>query len=603
MKTRILASDLIKHKNQPVLLRGWLNNLRAFGKVNFLILRDRSGLAQIVIQDKNEYQKIAHLQPGTIITVEGTAVEAAQAGLGVEVVSPHITVDVPIEDIPPVDYYKPEIQSDLDFILDHRPLSLRNREIQAVFKIQSAIAHAYRLFMNDTVQAVEYFAPNIIGASSEGGAEFFNVDYFGYNATLAQSSQLYKQIMVGVNERVFALMPFFRAENSNTVRHLTEGKQLEFEMGFFNHWHEILDIQENCLKFIIQYLHTHYSKEIATLNGNIIKAPQNVPFPRLTFAEAQELYYKRTGIDERHEPDLSPAAEKELCKYAAEEFGTDLIFVIDWKTSKRPFYAYPKEENPSLSNTFDLLCNGTEITSGGQRRHTYASMLEGIKEKGMDPSAFTDYLSIFKFGMPPHGGFGMGLERLTMTLLKLKNIREASLFPSDPKRIAGNRIKARIFFGSENIRNEIIRLIKFNDLNFEHLVHEPTPTSEDSARVRGTMPQEGVKALILRGKSSKKNYQLNIPSNLKLDMKAVSDLVGEKCEFENPEVIKERFGLVIGGVPPFGQLLNLETFFDEQVLNCKRAAFNCGLQTESIIMNTNDLLKLVQPKMGRFAKE
>jgi nondiscriminating aspartyl-tRNA synthetase len=603
MLPRILAADLPKHASKTVRVRGWLNNVRAFGKLNFLILRDRTGFAQIVVQDKTEFEKISHLHPGTVLTVTGTIVLSEKADLGVEMIDPKITVESAVSDITPVDYYKPEIQSDLDFILDHRPIALRNRRLQAVFRIQSALAHAYALFMTNEVKAVQYFAPNMIGASSEGGAEFFNVDYFGHTATLAQSSQLYKQIMVGVNERVFSLMPFFRAENSNTPRHLTEGKQFEFEMGFFDHWHEVLDIQEKCIKFMVKYIREHCEPELTVLNHSIINAPENVPIPRLTFAEAQELYFKRTGIDERHEPDLSPAAERELCHWSAEQYGTDLVFVIDWKTIKRPFYAYPKNDNPELTNTFDLLCNGTEITSGGQRRHTYDSMLEGIKSKGMDPANFDDYLSIFKFGMPPHGGFGMGLERITMTLLKLKNIREASLFPSDPKRIAGNRIEAKIFFGSENMRNEIIRLIKINNYEFKHLTHDPTPTSEDSARIRGTTPQEGVKALILKGKSSKKNYQLNIPSHLKLDMKAVADLVGEKCEFETPEIVQERFGLVVGGIPPFGQLLNLDTFFDEQVLKSEKAAFNCGMQTESIIMKTQDLIKLVQPKLGRFAKE
>lgn len=601
MTKRILASELSKYIDQPVKLRGWLNNVRPFGKLNFLILRDRSGFSQIVIDDKEEFRKISQLQPGSILTITGKAVANTQAALGVEVVSPQIVIEVPIKDVSPVDYFKPEIQSDLDFILDHRPISLRNRRIQATFKIQAAIAHAYRLFMYDVVNAVEYFAPNLIAASSEGGSEFFTVDYFGYTATLAQSSQLYKQMMVGVNERVFALMPFFRAENSNTPRHLTEGKQMEFEMGFFDHWHEILDIQENCLKFIVKYLNTNYASEIATLGNDIVKAPENVPFPRIPFAEAQEIFYQRTGIDERHEPDLSPAAERELCKYSQETFGTDLVFVIDWKTSKRPFYAYPNDENPEISNTFDLLCNGTEITSGGQRRHTYSSMLEGIQMKGMDPANFEDYLSIFKFGMPPHGGFGMGLERLTMTILKQKNIREASLFPSDPKRIAGNRIKAKIFFGAENIRNEIVRLLKQHEMEFQHLSHESTPTSEDSARVRNTTLEEGVKSLILRGKTSKKNYQVNIPSHLKLDMKAVAEAVGEKCDFESPEVIKERFGLTIGGVPPFGSLLNIDTLFDDQVAASNRSAFNCGLLTESIIMQSKDLIQLVQPKIGRFA--
>ena len=600
---RVLSSELLQHIHQPVELRGWLNNVRPFGKLNFIILRDRAGFAQIVIEDKEEYRKIASLQPGSVLRVSGTAVQSSYAELGVEVIKPMIFVEVPIHEVPPVEYYKPEIHSDLDFILDHRPIALRNRQIQAVFKIQAELTHAFRLYMHDNVKAVEYFAPNIIGASSEGGAEFFNVDYFGYTATLAQSSQLYKQMMVGVNERVFALMPFFRAENSNTTRHLTEGKQFEFEMGFFDDWHEILDIQEGCLKFIIHYLHTHCSSEIKTLGGNLVKAPEDVSFPRITFAEAQEIYFKRTGIDERNEPDLSPAAEKELCRYASDEFGTDLVFVTDWLTSKRPFYAYPKDDQSALSNTFDLLCGGTEITSGGQRRHTYLSMIEGIKSKGMDPANFDDYLSIFKYGMPEHGGFGMGLERLTMTILGLKNIREASLFPSDPKRIAGNRIKAKLFFGSENIRNEIIRLIKQNEMEFQHVVHPPTLTSEDSARVRGTLLEEGIKSLILRGKNSKKNYQVNIPSHLKLDMKVVADRVGEKCEFEDPAIIKERFGLAIGSVPPFGHLLNLETFFDERVLFYERSAFNCGMLTESIIMKSKDLVALTQPKFGPFAKE
>lgn len=600
---RILSSELSLHLNEQVTVCGWLNNLRAFGKLNFLILRDRNGFSQIVIENKDEYRKLASLQPGSLLTISGLVKASPQSELSVEIINPTITVDIPILETPPVEYYKPEITSDLEFILDHRPIALRNRQLQAVFRIQAEIAHAYRLYMHDVVKAVEYFAPNIIGASSEGGAEFFNVDYFGYTATLAQSSQLYKQIMVGVNERVFALMPFFRAENSNTARHLTEGKQLEFEMGFFNDWHEILDLQENCLKFVVKYLHQQCPKEIAVLGGNIIKAPENIPFPRLTFAEAQELYFKRTGIDERHEPDLSPAAERELCRYAADEHGTDLIFITDWKTVKRPFYSYPKDENPELTNTFDLLCAGTEITSGGQRRHTYDSMVEGIKMKGMDPANFSDYLSIFKYGMPPHGGFGIGLERLTMTILKLKNIREASLFPSDPKRIAGNKIKAKIFFGSENLRNEIIHLIKSGDMEYSHLVHEPTPTSEDSAKVRGTSLEEGVKAIILKGKTTKKNFQINIPSNLKVDMKAVAEAVGEKCEFEDPEIIKERFGIVVGGVPPFGTLMNLDTFFDDRLANCQKVAFNCGMQTESIIMKGQDLIKLVQPKLGRFAKE
>jgi len=597
---RVLIRDLEAHIQKKVRLRGWLNTVRPFGKLTFLLLRDRTGLIQVVIENKDELKKISNLQPGSILTVEGEAISSPSSIRAIEITQPTITVEHPIHEVPPIEYYKSELRSDLEVILDHRPIALRNVQIQAVFKLQAEIAHAYQLYMHDQVGAVEYFAPNIIGASSEGGAEFFNVDYFGYTATLAQSSQLYKQIMVGVNERVFALMPFFRAEPSHTTRHLSEGKQLEFEMGFFDHWHEILDIQEGCLKFIVSHLHKHCGPELAALGHDIVRAPQGTPFPRLTFAEAQELYYKRTKIDERHEPDLSPAAERELCAWALETHGTDLVFITDWKMEKRPFYAQPSQDG--LTNTFDLLCAGTEITSGGQRRHTYESMVEGLKMKSMNPDNFADYLSIFKYGMPPHGGFGMGLERLTMTLLKLKNIREASLFPSDTKRIAGNRIKAKIFFGGENIRNEILRLCHHHKMDIQHLVHEGTPTSQDSARIRGTKMEEGIKALILRGKNTKKNYQFNISSHLKLDMKAVADLVGEKCDFEDPAVIFERFGLTLGSIPPFGPLLNLDTYFDEEIKKEPRSCFNCGLITESIVMPTKDLIILIDPKWGRFSK-
>ena len=595
MIKRILSKDLAAYVRKSVRVRGWLNNLREMGKLNFLMLRDSSGLCQIVITDKEELRKLKGFHPGTILTVEGLVVLNNEH---IEITDPVVTVENPVYETPPLEYYKPTMAGELEFILDNRPIALRNRRLQAVFKIQAEIVHAYRLFMHDKIGAIEYFAPNIIGASSEGGAEFFTVDYFGHTATLAQSSQLYKQMMVGVNERVFALMPFFRAEPSHTPRHLSEGKQFEFEMGFFDHWHELLEIQEECIKVILQHLWASCMEEMQLFET--IKAPLEIPFPRLTYIEAQELFYQRTGIDERNEPDLSPAAERELCKWALEEKGTDLLFVTDWLTEKRPFYSYPNEKNPELSNTMDLLCGGIEISSGGQRRHTHASMVEGIITKGMNPEHFKDYLSIFRYGMPCHGGFGIGLERLTMTILKLKNIREVSLFPSDPKRIAGVRIRSKIFFGSENIRNEIIRILKYRSFDYKYLIHEETPALEESACMPNPSYDAGIKALILRTKNSKKNVQINIPGHKKVDMRAVAEAVGEKCEFEDPEVIFERFGLKVGGIPPFGTLLNIETYFDIGIRGC--CHFNCGFLTETIEMNAEELLEIVQPRIGLFAK-
>lgn len=589
---RILAAKLNQHLNQPVMIRGWLHTIRALGKINFLIVRDRSGLAQVVVADREVGRTLHALQPGSVLRIEGTAIPAEKADLGVEIIDPKIDIEVPIHAVCPIDYYKPTMTADLEYILDNRPMALRNQKLQAIFNIQAEIVHAYRLYMHDVVGAVEYFAPNIIGASSEGGAEFFNVDYFGYTATLAQSSQLYKQIMVGVNERVFALMPFFRAENSNTPRHLTEGKQFEFEMGFFDHWHDVLDVQEGCIKYMIKHLNKHAASSIAALEKPLILAPENVPFPRLTFQEAQELFYKRTGIDERLEPDLSPAAERQLCAWAREEFGTDLVFVTDWKTSKRPFYSAPKEEDPTLTNTFDLLCAGTEITSGGQRRHTYDAMVAGIRMKGMDPANFDDYLSIFQFGMPPHGGFGMGLERLTMTFLGLNNIRWASLFPSDPRRIAGNRIKKKIFYGPETMRNEIVRLLRDGEIPFDHMIHPPFASPQEAAKSRNLPETQCLKSVLVRGKTTKKNALCVLPFTERLDMKAVAAALGEKCEVEEVEVIQERYGLVPHGVPPFGSLLNLETLFDSSVPLLDKVGFCCGMPTESLTLPARDLCRI-----------
>lgn len=591
---RVLSVDLPSYIGQRVRVSGWLHALRSFGKIYFLVLRDRKGLSQIIVENADDFTKLRALQVGSVLTVFGDVSQNEKAQLKVELVRPEINIDVAITEPPLIEYVKPEIPYELDFILDHRALSLRNRKIQAVFTIQAEIAHAYRQYMHDVVGAVEYFSPNIIGASSEGGAEFFNVDYFGYTATLAQSSQLYKQVMVGVNERVFALMPFFRAEKSHTTRHLSEGKQFEFEMGFFDDWHELMDIQEGAIKAILSHLKAFCADALALLDGQLIEAPLDVPFPRLTFEAAQQIYFERTGVDERNEDDLSPAAEKELCQYALETYGTELVFITDWKTSKRPFYSFPKPSQPELTNTFDLLCAGTEITSGGQRRHTHESMLEGIHLKGMDPANFEDYLSIFKYGMPEHGGFGMGLERLTMTLLKLKNIREASLFPSDPKRIAGNRIKANIFYGAENVRNEIIRVLKNREFDFLHQVHE-VDAQHDSNVVR-------IKALILKGKQTKKNYQFNLPVHLKIDMKRVAELVGEKCEFETAEVIEERYGLKVGGIPPWGPLLNLETYYERSIAESEsQVGFSIGVATESVVMDSLQLIQIVEPTLADFS--
>ncbi|MBN1916105.1 aspartate--tRNA(Asn) ligase [Candidatus Dojkabacteria bacterium] len=596
---RTISSEATKQVGKKILLKGWLHTLRLLGTINFLVLRDRGGFIQIVVSDKEEIKKIKDLETGSILTVEGKVQKSDQTEIGVEVVDPKITIEVPVTEVPPIEINKKEIRANLDTILENRPIALRNEREIAIFKIQAVFLKAYREFLTQN-GFTEYFGPTIIGASSEGGAELFTVDYFGHSAKLSQSSQLYKQVMVGVFERTFALMKCYRAEKSNTVRHITEATQCEFEMGFIDGLETILDWEEKIMKYIVKTIKKECACELKYF-GNVADLPESTKIPRITLEEAQEIFYKRTKTDIRREDDLTPDAEKELSTYAKETAGCDFVFVTHFPRKKVAFYARPNEKNPEITDYADLLCNGAEVTSGGRRIDKYEELVESLKLKGLDPQDFTDYLSIFKFGMPPHGGFGLGMERFTKQFLGLENIREATLFPSDMKRIAAVKIKIKPVLGGEKMVEAIKQRLTKEGREFKHLIHEPTPTSEDSSKIRGTKMEEGIKAIILKGKKTEENYMVCIPSHMKIDMKAIAEQTGEQLEFERPEKIKESFGLMIGGVPPFGNLLGIQTYFDKKILDEERAVFNAGLQTDSIIMKSKDLIETADPTLGDFS--
>jgi len=435
---RVLSSDCKRKIGERVLIKGWLYNFRKLGKIAFLVLRDRGGLIQVVLENKEEIKKISKIQNGSILEIEGKVV-ARNLNDEAEITNPKIKILKSVNDFLSIDLTKEEINAELDIILDYRPLTLRHIKQKAIFKLQAEIVKSFREYF--VMQGfVEFFAPNIINSSSEGGAELFKIDYFGIKANLSQSAQLYKQIMVGVHERVFGLIKCFRAEKSATRRHLTEATQFEMEMGFIENMDDLKSHLENCLRYITKSVSENCLSELKLLNVSLPKLPDAKTFPSVTFKEALEIYFERSGIDERSEIDLSPGAEKELCKYAKEKYDSDYIFVTHFLKEKTPFYAKPNENDEKISNYFDLLCRECEIVSGGQRIDDYNELIESLKSKGLNPKDFSDYLSIFKFGMPKHGGFGMGLERLTMMFLGLDNIREATLFPSDLKRIAAKSI-------------------------------------------------------------------------------------------------------------------------------------------------------------------
>ncbi|BCX14164.1 MAG: hypothetical protein KatS3mg085_696 [Candidatus Dojkabacteria bacterium] len=599
-QNKIFSTQLKEYSGEKVKLLGWLSKVRNIGKIAFLILRDGKGFIQVVIENKEQIKEIENLQPGSVIEVVGEVRKTDKTELGVEIIDPQIKIIKKIIEPSPIEINKPEINANIDKILEFRPIALRNEKIRAVFKIQALILEAYRKFLIEN-GFTEFIGPAIISASTEGGAELFKVDYFGYEANLAQSSQLYKQIMVGVFERVFGSIKCFRAEKSNTRRHVTEATQLEFEIGFINGLEDILEWEEKVIRAIYKHVMNNANDEIEKFFPNFAILSEE-PILRIKLKDVLELYFQKTGIDERSEKDLSPNAEKFISSYAKKETGSDFVFVTHFPRSKCAFYAKPSSKNPEVCEYADLICNGTEVSSGGQRISDYEELKVSLKSKGLNVDNFEDYLSIFKYGMPEHGGFGLGLERFTMQLLGLDNIREAVLFPSDTKRIASVSFKRKVF-GEDEIVNEIKRILDSNGIDYKFDEHDEVVTSEEASKVRGTRIEQGVKAIILRGKKTGKNVMVALPANRKIDLKLIKNFLGENFEMEKPENIESKYGLKIGGIPPFGNLLGMEILLDKNILNEEVIDFNCGKRTCSIEMKSQDLFNILDAHVGEWSKD
>ena len=318
-------------------------------------------------------------------------------------------------------------------MLDYRPFTLRREREQAIFKTQFVILNAFRDYLNGQ-GFTEFQAPRIVGGDAEGGAGVFKLEYL-YNqpAYLSTSPQLYKQMMAGVYERVYTTGPQFRAEKHATSRHLNEMTMLDFEMGFINDHTDVMYMIQETLRSIVHNVSEKLGKELAYFNMSAPLTPEK--FPVLKLREVQELIKTETGKDTVGEPDLEPEDERWICEYAAEKWGSDFVFVTHYPVSKRPFYTMEDMQDPGNTKSFDLLYRGVEIVSGSQRVHDYEMLVDKIKSKGLDPEKFEFYLMAFKYGIPPHGGIGMGLERLTQKFLGLENVKEATLFPRDINRI------------------------------------------------------------------------------------------------------------------------------------------------------------------------
>jgi nondiscriminating aspartyl-tRNA synthetase len=441
MSERILTKDTPEHIGKDIILQGYVHARRDHGKLMFIDLRDRTGLVQVVFNPKiseESYQVAESLRPEFVISLKGKVKERPEKLINPKI--PSGTVEIEAHELEilakaetlPFDMGGEDLNLELPTLLDHRALSLRHPKVQAIFKVQAVIIDSFREFMKSH-DFFEFQAPAIAPAVAEGGAEVFEVEYFDKKAYLSQSPQLYKQIVMSAFERVFSVNKVFRAEPSVTSRHIAEFVSLDAEMSFINSWTDVRDMAEETVRYILKELEKRCKKELemfdAALPAMIDKTPT------LSLREAQEKIFKHSGRDVRSEKDLSPEDEREICTIIKEETGSDLVFIYGYPTKQKPFYVYPNPDNPEYNEGMDLLCRGVEWLSGGRRINDYNQLLEHVKAWKMDPKKINMFLEAFRYGVPPEGGFAFGVERITVQILGLKNIREASMFPRDMERI------------------------------------------------------------------------------------------------------------------------------------------------------------------------
>jgi nondiscriminating aspartyl-tRNA synthetase len=435
MSARILAADLPSHIGQQVTIAGWLHRRRELKSVTFLIVKDRSGLAQVVLRSAaagTGRTGQTGLPEETVITVSGLVAASPQAPGGAELTDPVITPLSGPAEPPPFDLYRPDISAALPVILDHAPTTLRHPRLRAGFEIAAASVAGFRAAL-DRMGFTEVHTPKIVGSATESGATTFGIDYFGQPAYLAQSPQFYKQALVGVFERVYEVGPVFRAEPHDTARHLAQYTSLDAELGFITDHQDVMAVLRDTIAGMLTEVTERAQAAVELLGLALPAVPGQIP--QIHFPDAQELIAAGSGRDPRGEPDLSPADERFLGAWAAREHGSDFLFVTGYPLAKRPFYTHPDPARPGYSNGFDLLFRGLELVTGGQRLHRHSDYLQALAARGEDPRRYGGYLQAFTHGMPPHGGFAIGLERWTARLTGAANIRQVTFFPRDLHRL------------------------------------------------------------------------------------------------------------------------------------------------------------------------
>lgn len=424
----ILSGDYV---GKTVKMNGAVHNIRDMGEFAFIILRKAEGLVQCVYEEGKTEFDLKDLKEESAVEVTGVIALEERAPQGFELRLTGIRVLSEPAETMPIAINKWKMNTSLETRLSLRPVSLRNVRERAKFKIQEGIVRGFREFLSSQ-GFTEVHTPKIVSRGAEGGANVFKLNYFNKKAELGQSPQFYKQMMVGVFDRVFEVAPVFRAEKHNTTRHLNEYIGLDFEMGYIDSFEDVMAMETGFLKYTMELLKSEYKKELDMLG---IDLPSISQIPQVRFDEAKQLVSEKYNRKIRNPFDLEPEEEVLIGRYFKEEYDSDFVFVTHYPSKKRPFYAMDDPADARFTLSFDLLYKGLEITTGGQRIHDYQMILEKMEKRGMDPEDIKDYLMIFKYGMPPHGGLGIGLERLTMRLLDEQNVRETSLFPRDVTRL------------------------------------------------------------------------------------------------------------------------------------------------------------------------
>lgn len=426
--SELLAEGMI---GETVKVNGAIHTIRDMGNVAFLILRKREGLVQGVYEEGISNFSLKDLKEADTVEVTGILAQSDKAPNGIEIRLKDIKVlSEPTEPMP-LAISKWKLDTSLEAKLNYRPISLRNVRERAKFKIQEGIVRGFRDFLYKE-GFTEIHTPKIGAKSAEGGANLFKLEYFHRPAILQQSPQFYKQMMVGVYDRVFETAPVFRAEKHNTKRHLNEYTSLDFEMGYIDGFEEIMAMETGYLQYTMKLLEKEYSRELKILG---VELPKTDQIPAVRFDEIKRLVSEKYDRKIKNPFDLEPEEENLISRYAKEEWDADFVFVTHYPSKKRPFYAMDDPKDPTYTLSFDLLFRGMEITTGGQRIHDYSKLLEKMEARGMTEEGMEQYLSAFKHGMPPHGGLGIGMERLTMKLMGEDNVRETTLFPRDLSRL------------------------------------------------------------------------------------------------------------------------------------------------------------------------